>query len=128
MSASEMARFSAMLLGQGMASADTGARPVLTAGSAQALLALETAAGSGLDLNCRLALSWLAAPCGDGLVSAPSLREHSGATEAFHSRWVLDPRDGLAVLVMSNADSGEALVSEVATLTMRLMRQARQGM
>jgi len=41
---------------------------------------------------------------------------------------VLDPRDGLAVLVMSNADSGEALVSEVATLTMRLMRQARQGM
>lgn len=128
MSASEMARFSAMLLGQGMASADTGARPVLTAGSAQALLALETAAGSGLDLNCRLALSWLAAPCGDGLVRAPSLREHSGATEAFHSRWVLDPRDGLAVLVMSNADSGEALVGEVATLTMRLMRQARQGM
>ncbi len=122
-----MARFSAMLFGQGRSGDDTGAKRVLTEGAVQALLALETAAGSGLDLNCRLALSWLAAPCGDELVTAASLREHSGATEAFHSRWVIDPRDRLAVLVMSNADSGEALVGEVATLTMRLMREARQG-
>ncbi|PTW98963.1 serine hydrolase [Achromobacter mucicolens] len=127
MSASEMARFSAMLFGQGRSGADSGATRVLSERSVQALLALETVAGSGLDLNCRLALSWLAAPCGDALVTAASLREHSGATEAFHSRWVIDPREKLAVLVMSNADSGEALVGKVATLSMRLMREARQG-
>ena len=60
-------------------------------------------------------------------MSAASLRGHSGATEAFHSRWLLAPQDRLAVMVMSNADAGEALVGMVATLTMRLMRQARHG-
>lgn len=132
MSASEMARFSSMLFGQGRtgprAGVEFSAMRVLTERSAQALLSLETVAGSGLDLDCRLSLSWLAAPCGDELVSAAPLREHSGATEAFHSRWVLAPRDRIAVLVMSNADSSEALVTTVATLSMRLMRQARQGM
>ena len=128
MSASEMARFSSMLFGQGRAGAGSGAGQVLSERSAQTLLGLETVAVSSMDLDCRLALSWLAAPCGDELVSATSLRDHSGATEAFHSRWVVAPQDRLAVMVMSNADSGEALVGSVATLTMRLMRQARHGM
>ncbi|MFJ3459911.1 serine hydrolase domain-containing protein [Achromobacter spanius] len=130
MSASEMARFSSMLLGQGRAGAGAGSNAlrVLSPRSAQTLQDLETVAGRGMDLDCRLALSWLAAPCGDELVRSASLREHSGATEAFHSRWLFSPRDKLAVMVMSNADSGEALVGTVAALTMRLMRQARHGM
>lgn len=109
------------------AKVNADARRVLTAQSAQTLLGLQTVAGDGLDLDCRFALSWLAAPCDDGVVTATSLREHSGATEAFHSRWVLAPQDKLAVLVMGNSDSSEALVAAVATLAMRMMRQARQG-
>lgn len=128
MSASEMARFSSMLFEQGRSGAASGAKRVLSQRSAQTVLGLEIVAGSGMDLDCRLALSWLAAPCGDELVRAATLREHSGATEAFHSRWVLSPEDRLAVIVMSNADSGEAMVGAVATLTMRLMLQARHGM
>ncbi len=127
MSASEMARFSSMLFGQGSSGAGSGAKQVLSQRSAQTLQDLETVAGRGMDLDCRLALSWLAAPCGDELVRSESLRVHSGATEAFHSRWVFSPQDKLAVMVMSNADLGEALVDTVATLTMRLMRQARHG-
>lgn len=146
-SASEMARFSSMLFAGGAygsrAAGNPGGRAevnvdvsaavsadaprVLTAQSAQTLLGLQTVAGDGLDLDCRFALSWLAAPCDDGVVTATSLREHSGATEAFHSRWVLAPQDKLAVLVMGNSDSSEALVAAVATLAMRMMRQARQG-
>lgn len=128
MSASEMARFSSMLFAQGRSGAGTGAAGGLTARSAQALLALDTVAVGGPDLDCRIALTGLAAACGDERASAASLRDHSGATEAFHSRWILDPRNRLAVLVMSNADSGEALVGTVAKLAMRLMRQANPGM
>jgi CubicO group peptidase (beta-lactamase class C family) len=132
MSASEMARFSSMLFAGGNSGGkysgkDSGKR-VLTEKSAQTLLDLETVAGGGLDLDCRFALSWLAAPCGDDLVRAASVREHSGATEAFHARWVLAPQDKLAVLVMSNSDSGESLVASVSTMAMRMMRQAKQGM
>jgi CubicO group peptidase (beta-lactamase class C family) len=131
MSASEMARFSSMLFAGGKyggkySDKDSGKR-VLTEKSAQTLLDLDTVAGGGLDLDCRIALSWLAAPCGDDLVSAASVREHSGATEAFHARWVLAPQDKLAVLVMSNSDSGESLVASASTTAMRMMRQAKQG-
>lgn len=123
MSASEMARFASMLFADGA----YGGKRVLTDRSAQTLLALETGAGGGLDLECRFALSWLAAPCGDNLVSRAPVREHSGATEAFHSRWVLAPQDKLAVLVMGNSDTSEALVAAVSTMAMRMMRQAKQG-
>ncbi|MGV2861839.1 serine hydrolase domain-containing protein [Achromobacter sp. AGC39] len=142
-SASEMARFSSMLFAKGAyggkaegnaegnakdnAEGNANVRRVLTVQSAQTLLGLQTVAGDGLDLDCRFALSWLAAPCDDKVVSATSVREHSGATEAFHSRWVLAPQDKLAVLVMGNSDSSEALVAAVSTLAMRMMRQARQG-
>ncbi|KNE29054.1 serine hydrolase domain-containing protein [Achromobacter spanius] len=135
MSASEMARFSSMLFAGGNYGDKDGdkdgdrynGKRVLTERSARMLLGLETVAGGGLDLDCRFAVSWLAAPCGDDLVSAASVREHSGATEAFHARWVLAPREKLAVLVMSNADSGESLVASVSTMTMRMMRQAKYG-
>lgn len=139
MSASEMARFSSMLFAGGKYGGKDGdqhndksgdkydGKRVLTEKSARMLLGLETVAGGGLDLDCRFALSWLAAPCGDDLVSAASIREHSGATEAFHAQWVLAPRDKLAVLVMSNADSGESLVASVSTMAMRMMRQAKYG-
>lgn len=135
MSAAEMARFSSMLFAggkyggnsSGKLSDQYNGKRVLTEKSTQMLLGLETVAGGGLDLDCRFALSWLAAPCGDPVVSAASLREHSGATEAFHARWVLAPQDKLAVLVMSNSDSGESLVASVSTTAMRMMRQAKQG-
>ncbi|MFY0479724.1 serine hydrolase domain-containing protein [Achromobacter marplatensis] len=123
MSTSEMARFSSMLFAGGVF---RGAR-VLKDDSAQAVLNLETVAGASLGLSCRLALSWLAAPCGDDLVEAAYLHEHSGATEAFHARYLLAPQDKLAVLVMSNSDTGEPVVAAVSTLAMRLMRQAKQG-
>ena len=119
LSASEMARFSRMLFADG---AYEGRR-VLSSPSARAVLDLETAAG-GLGLECRLALSWLARPCEEPLGDA-SLRLHSGATEAFHSRLVLAPDEKLAVLVMSNSDTGEALVASVSSMAMALMRQAK---
>nr|WP_315846899.1 serine hydrolase domain-containing protein [uncultured Achromobacter sp.] len=123
MSTSEMARFSSMLFAGGMY---RGAR-VLKDESAAAILNLETVSGASLDLSCRLALSWLAAPCGEDIVGRAPLHEHSGATEAFHARYLLAPQEKLAVLVMSNADTGEPLVASVSTLAMHLMRQAKQG-
>ena len=99
-------------------------RRILKDESALALLNLETVA-SGMELECRLALSWLAAPCDRDYIAGDALRQHSGATEAFHARWVLAPREKLAVLVMSNADSAEPLVTSVSSLAMNLMRQAK---
>ena len=66
-------------------------------------------------------------PCDEDGVAGDAMRSHSGATEAFHSRYVLAPRDKLAVLVMSNADTAEPLVASVSTLAMTLMRQAKYG-
>lgn len=121
LSTSEMARFSSMLFGDGLFQG----RRVLNAESARAVLDLETV-DDGLALDCRFALSWLAAPCGED-VAGGSLRQHSGATEAFHSRFVLAPRDKLAVLVMSNSDTSEPLVASVSAMAMTLMRQAKQS-
>lgn len=121
LSSSEMARFSSMLFAGGLYQG----RRVLNADSARAVLDLETV-DDGLALDCRLSLSWLAAPCGEEIAGG-SLREHSGATEAFHSRFVLAPGDKLAVLVMSNSDTGEPLVASVSAMAMALMRQAKQG-
>lgn len=121
-SSAEMARFSSMLFAGGTYQG----RRVLNDESASAVLNLETV-GNGLDLECRLALSWLAAPCDQDYIAGDSLREHSGATEAFHARWLLAPRDKLAVLVMSNADTSEPLVASVSSLAMNLMRQAKHG-
>lgn len=122
MSTSEMARFSAMLFANGLYQG----KRVLKDESAQAVMNLETVA-TGMDLGCRLALSWLAAPCEDDDIAGPALRAHSGATEAFHSRFLLAPRDKIAVLVMSNSDTGEPLVAAVSTLAMNLMRSAKYG-
>lgn len=119
-SSTEMARFSSMLFGGGTYQG----RRVLKDESALTLMNLETVA-NGMDLECRLALSWLAAPCDADYIAGDALREHSGATEAFHARWLLAPREKLAVLVMSNADSAEPLVASVSTLAMNLMRQAK---
>lgn len=119
MSTQEMARFSSMLFAEG---AYQGKR-VLSDASARAVRDLETTA-TGPGLECRLALSWLAAPC-DELMADSSLRLHSGATEAFHSRLILAPRDKLAVLVMSNSDTSEPLVASVSATAMALMRQAK---
>lgn len=119
-SSAEMARFSSMLFGGGTYQG----RRILNDESALTLLNLETVA-NGMDLECRLALSWLAAPCDADYIAGDALRDHSGATEAFHARWLLAPREKLAVLVMSNADSAEPLVASVSTLAMNLMRQAK---
>ena len=78
MSSSEMARFSSMLFAEGRYR-DTR---VLKAESAQAILNLETVA-DGISLPCRLALSWLVAPCDEDGVAGDAMRSHSGATEAF---------------------------------------------
>ncbi|MCG2597414.1 MAG: hypothetical protein KBO59_07820, partial [Achromobacter sp.] len=67
----------------------------------------------------------LLAGASNGDHGGDALRDHSGATEAFHARWLLAPREKLAVLVMSNADSAEPLVASVSTLAMNLMRQAK---
>lgn len=119
-SSAEMARFSSMLFAGGL----YRGRRVLNEDSARILLDLETVA-HGIGLECRLALSWLAAPCDGDDVAGLTLRDHRGATEAFHARWLLDPHEKLAVLVMSNADSAEPLVASVSTLAMDLMRQAK---
>lgn len=119
-SSAEMARFSSMLFGGGL----YRGRRILNDESARALLDLETVA-HGIGLECRLALSWLAAPCDEDGIAAMSLREHRGATEAFRARWLLAPREKLAVLVMSNADNAEPLVASVSSLAMDLMRRAK---
>ncbi|PJM66573.1 serine hydrolase domain-containing protein [Achromobacter ruhlandii] len=119
-SSAEMARFSSMLFAGGTYQG----RRILNDESAHTLLNLETVA-NGMELECRLALSWLAAPCDQDDITGDTLREHSGATEAFHARWLLAPREKLAVLVMSNADSAEPLVASVSALAMNLMRQAK---
>ena len=98
---------------------------MLKAESAQAILNLETVA-DGISLPCRLALSWLA---------APQTRTASRATRCVRTAALpkpsfplcTGPRDKLAVLVMSNADTAEPLVASVSTLAMTLMRQAKYG-
>ena len=80
----------------------------------------------GISLPCRLALSWLAAPCDEDGVAGDAMRAQR-RYRSLSFPLCTGPRDKLAVLVMSNADTAEPLVASVSTLAMTLMRQAKYG-
>ncbi|MCP3748663.1 serine hydrolase [Pseudomonas sp. SBB6] len=81
---------------------------------------------NALDFDCPIGLAWYLGPCGDPRIG-PQLQQwqHSGSTGDFAAQLSVLPEPQLAVVVMANADTAEALVSEVATQALRLMLQAQ---
>ncbi|MCU1749108.1 serine hydrolase domain-containing protein [Pseudomonas sp. 6D_7.1_Bac1] len=98
---------------------------VLTAESIKEMFRPQNA-GNSLDFDCQIGLGWFLSPCGDEVVS-PGLRlvQHSGSTGDFVAQLSVLPEQQLAVIVMSNADSGEDMVAPLATRILRLMLQAQ---
>jgi len=84
--------------------------------------------GNVLDFDCQVGLAWFLSPCGEEWAS-PGVRtwQLSGASDDFFAQITLLPDQQLAVIIMSNSDSGEALVPLLVTQTLRLMQQARTG-
>ncbi|MNJ18796.1 putative penicillin-binding protein PbpX [compost metagenome] len=80
---------------------------------------------NGPDVDCPIGLAWYLGPCGDPRIG-PQLQQwqHSGSTGDFAAQLSVLPEPKLAVVVMANADTAEALVSDLATQALRLMLQA----
>ncbi|MFJ7146454.1 serine hydrolase domain-containing protein [Pseudomonas protegens] len=81
--------------------------------------------GNLLDFDCQVGLGWFLSPCGDEWVS-PGIRtwQHSGTGDDFHARISVLPQQQLAVIVMSNSGSGEALAQPLVTQVLRMLLQA----
>lgn len=81
--------------------------------------------GNPLDFDCLVGLGWFLSPCGEE-PAVPGIRtwQHTGAGEDFYTQVTVLPEQQLAVIVMSNADSGADLVPPLVARTLRLMLQA----
>lgn len=82
-------------------------------------------AGNPLDFDCQVGLGWFLSPCGEEWVQ-PGIRtwQHSGFGEGFHAQVSVLAEQQLAVIVMSNADSGEALAQPLVPQVLRMLLQA----
>lgn len=85
--------------------------------------------GNALDLDCSVGLGWFLDDCGGELaIPGLSIVEHSGSTGDFNAQMILLPEQRLGVVVLANSDSAAAFTAQLASLSMRLMLQARDGM
>ncbi|MFP3548020.1 hypothetical protein SB748_32070, partial [Rhizobium sp. SIMBA_035] len=83
-------------------------RQLLSAASIDEMVRTQNA-GNPLDFDCQVGLGWFLSPCGEEWVR-PDMRtwQQSGFGEGFHARISVLAEQQLAVIVMSNSDSGEA--------------------
>ncbi|MDU9415898.1 serine hydrolase domain-containing protein [Pseudomonas sp. zfem005] len=102
-------------------------RQVLQPASIQEMLHPQNV-GNALDLDCSIGLGWFLGTYGDELAT-PGLRvvEHSGSTGDFNAQMTLLPEQRLGVVVLTNSDSAAAVTSQLASLSLRLLLQARDG-
>lgn len=119
----DLSRYVQMLFAQGTYKQ----RQVLSRASVEAMFTQQNA-GNVLDFDCRIGLAWFLTPCGEEPVS-PGVRtfQHSGNGKDFSAQVTLLPDSQLAVVIMTNADSGEELVPALSTLALRMMLQASSG-
>lgn len=102
-------------------------RQVLQPASIQEMLHPQNT-GNALDLDCSVGLGWFLGTCGDELAT-PGLRivEHSGSTGDFNAQMTLLPEQRLGVIILANSDSAAVVTSQLASLSLRLLLQARDG-
>ncbi|NBF06465.1 serine hydrolase [Pseudomonas sp. Fl5BN2] len=81
--------------------------------------------GNPLDFDCQVGLGWFLSPCGDEWVR-PGIRtwQHGGVSGDFHAQISVLPEQQLAVIVMSNSSSGEALAQPLVNQVLRMLLQA----
>lgn len=119
----EVGQFVQMLFAEGR----YNGRQVLSQASIQAMFSQQNRANA-LDFDCPMGLAWYLGPCGDPQIGAHLAQwQHSGSTGDFAAQLSVLPEHQLAVVVMANADTAEALVSDLATQALRLMVQAQGG-
>ncbi|MCO7572806.1 beta-lactamase family protein [Pseudomonas chlororaphis] len=81
--------------------------------------------GNPLDFDCQVGLGWYLSPCGEEWVS-PGIRtwQHSAVGSDFQARVSVLPEQQLAVIVMSNSGSGEAVAKPLVPKVLRMLLQA----
>ncbi|MEG0862224.1 MAG: serine hydrolase domain-containing protein [Pseudomonas sp.] len=119
----EVGQFVQMLFADGR----YNGRQVLSPASIQAMFSQQNRT-STMDFDCPVGLAWYLGPCGDPHIGSNLAQwQHSGSTGDFAAQLRVLPEQQLAVVVMANADTAEALVSDLATQALRLMLQAQGG-
>ncbi|AZC18927.1 serine hydrolase [Pseudomonas sp. CMR5c] len=116
----DLSQFVRMLFAQG----HYKQRQLLSASSIQEMTRPQNI-GNALDFDCEVGLGWFLSPCGDEWVR-PGIRtwQHSGIGNNFHAQVSVLAEQQLAVIVMSNSDTGETLVPGLVTQALRLLLQA----
>jgi len=81
-----------------------------------------------LDLSFRIGLGWMLGNTGGiDIKNAGPVAHHSGATLYHRSQLIILPEQKLGVVVLANSTSAGALVSSVASETMKLALEAKSG-
>lgn len=116
----DLSRYVRMLFAQGRCQD----RQLLSAASIDEMVRTQNA-GNPLDFDCQVGLGWFLSPCGEEWVR-PDMRtwQQSGFGEGFHARISVLAEPQLAVIVMSNSDSGEALAQPLVPQVLRMLLQA----
>ncbi|WP_025128198.1 serine hydrolase [Pseudomonas sp. PH1b] len=116
----DLSRYLRMLFAQGRYQD----RQLLSAASINEMVRAQNA-GNPLDFDCQVGLGWFLSPCGEEWVR-PGIRtwRHSGFGAGFHAQVSVLAEQQLAVIVMSNANSGEALAQPLVPQVLRMLLQA----
>lgn len=116
----DLSRFVRMLFAQGRYQH----RQLLSADSVNEMVRVQNT-GNVMDFDCQVGLGWFLSPCGDEWVR-PGIRtwQHSGSGNNFHAQISVLPEQQLAVIVMSNSGTGEALAQPLVPQILRMLLQA----
>ncbi|MGC5699170.1 beta-lactamase family protein [Pseudomonas sp. NFXW11] len=116
----DLSRYLRMLFAQGRHQQ----HQVLSAASVKEMLRPQNS-GNQLDFDCQVGLGWFLSPCGDEWVR-PGIRtwQHSAAGDDFHAQISVLAEPQLAVIVMSNSASAEALARSLVPQALRMLLQA----
>ncbi len=122
-SATDIARFMSMVFADGK----SGGHQILKEETLVEMLHPQNTAVP-LDFNFRVGLGWMLSTVGTSTIkNAGTVAHHAGATAFFHSQLYILPEHKLGVVVLSNSSTALQVVDHVATETLTLALEAKEG-
>lgn len=119
-SVQDMSRFMQMVFAQGRA----GGREIIRPASLAEMLRPQNA-DIALDLDFHMGLGWMLSH--GTITNAGTVARHGGATMLHRSELIVLPEQKLGVVVLSNSDSGEKIVTKLAETALKLALETKFG-
>ena len=119
-SAGDIAHFMQMIFADGK----YGGRQILAPESLREMFRVQNA-NVPLDFDFKMGLGWMLS--GLDVPRAGTVASHGGTTLNYHSLMAVLPEQKLGVVVLSNSVTAEAMISKIATETLRHALEAKRG-